>query len=291
MAGTCSASPATNHPERTAVARTLLIRGMLVGLVAGIVAFLVARLLGEGPVNAAIGFETAHDTAMPSAMPGMQGPELVSRGVQSTIGLATGVVLFAVAMGGLFALAYACVQGRLGRLDARATAALMALAGFTVVYLLPSLKYPANPPSIGNPDTIGRRTALYFTAMVIAAVVVVACGIAGRRLSRRLGGWDAALTAGAAGVAAVTVAYLALPAVHEIPAGFPADTLWWFRLASLAVQATLWATLGLLFGALTHRALHPAIDGRPRERADTASADTASADTASADTAKTVSGG
>ena len=31
---------------------------------------------------------------------------------------------------------------------------------FVVVYLVPFLKYPANPPSVGDPDTIGKRTAL-----------------------------------------------------------------------------------------------------------------------------------
>ena len=41
------------------MARTLLLRGMLVGLLAGILAFVVARLLGEGPLSAGISFEEA----------------------------------------------------------------------------------------------------------------------------------------------------------------------------------------------------------------------------------------
>ena len=42
------------------------------------------------------------------------------------------------------------------------TAALIALSGFIAIYAVPILRYPANPPSIGNPDTIGMRTAIYF---------------------------------------------------------------------------------------------------------------------------------
>ena len=50
-------------------------------------------------------------------------------------------------------------------------------------------------------------------------------------------------------LAIVTVAGIALPAVDEVPRTFPADTLWDFRVASVAVQASLWAVLGLIFAA------------------------------------------
>jgi predicted cobalt transporter CbtA len=53
----------------------------------------------------------------------------------------------------------------------------------------------------------------------------------------------------------VTIAYLVLPGVNEVPRDFPAAVLWRFRLASLGTQAVLWATLGLVFGALTERSL------------------------------------
>jgi hypothetical protein len=43
--------------------------------------------------------------------------------------------------------------------------------------------------------------------------------------------------------------------VHEIPAGFPADTLWKFRLASLGTNAMLWLTIGLGFGYAAERLL------------------------------------
>jgi len=233
-------------------ARSLLIRGMFVGVVAGLVGFLVARVLGESPINSAIAFESAHESG--AAM-----PELVSRAVQSTIGLGTAVTVFGAAMGGLFALAYACVQGRLGGLGARGTAGVVALVAFLAVYLLPTLKYPANPPSIGNPDTIGHRTALYFTAMTVAVIPVITAAVWSKRLTTRLGVWNAVLCCGAAALLVTGVLYALLPGVHETPEGFPADVLWRFRVASIAIQASLYATLGLLFGALTERSLpHPA---------------------------------
>ncbi len=68
------------------------------------------------------------------------------------------------------------------------------------------------------------------------------------------GEWNAALIAGAAYLVVVIIVALALPAVNEVPEGFPAVVLWQFSIASLGAQAIMWATIGLAFGALTERA-------------------------------------
>ena len=52
-----------------------------------------------------------------------------------------------------------------GRPDDWRAAIAVAVTGFAGVFLLPFLKYPANPPAVGDPDTIGRRTALYLVAV------------------------------------------------------------------------------------------------------------------------------
>jgi predicted cobalt transporter CbtA len=51
----------------------------------------------------------------------------------------------------------------------------------------------------------------------------------------------------------VAVVFLLLPGVDEVPAGFPAELLWRFRVGSLATQLALWAAMGLAFGALLER--------------------------------------
>jgi hypothetical protein len=229
--------------------RTLLVRGMLVGVVAAALAFLFAKVFGEPQVDHAIAFEDAH------TIPGMGGPELVSRTVQSTLGLGVGVVIYGAALGGIFALAFAFAYGRLGVLAARGTALLVAAIGFLAVFVVPFLKYPANPPSVGEPDTIGRRSALYFTMVGISLAAAIGAIITARSLTPRLGSWNAVLAAAGGYVVVVAVAGWLMPAVNEVPADFPAVVLWRFRLASLGIQAVLWATFGLGFGALTDRAL------------------------------------
>jgi hypothetical protein len=231
--------------------RALLVRGMLAGLPAGLLAFSFAWVFGEPQVDLAIGFEAhMHQTAG-----GAPEPELVSRAVQSTLGLLTGVVVYSCALGGIFALVFAYAHGRVGRLGSRGTAALLAAAGFVALILVPQIKYPANPPSIGDPATIGPRTALYFTMIALSVIVAVAAVSTGRQLVRRLGVWNSAMAAGGAYLAVIAAGMLILPPIDEVPADFSATTLWHFRLASLGIEMVLWTVLSVVFGILAERRL------------------------------------
>jgi predicted cobalt transporter CbtA len=233
------------------VVRDLLVRGMLAGVLAGVLALGFAELVGEPQVSRAIAVETRVDQQAGKT----PDPVLVSRTVQKTIGLATAVLVIGTTLGGLFALAFAFAYGRISRQGPRATAALLAGAGFCSIFLVPFLKYPANPPSVGNPDTIGYRTQLYFAMILISAVAAVGAIVLGRRLADRYTAWNATLLAAGAFAAFIVVVLVAMPGVNEVPAQFPAVVLWRFRMASLGTQFILWTAIGLVFGALTERSV------------------------------------
>jgi len=229
--------------------RGLLIRGMLVGLAAGIVAFGFAKIFGEPSIDLAIAFEAKMYAAM--NMP--DEPELVSRSVQSTIGLLTGAVLYGTAFGGLFALVFAYAYGRMGSLGPRATSALLALIAFVTLVVVPDLKYPANPPSVGHPDTIGFRTTWYFMMIVISVAGMTLALSARKTLATRHGAWNAAIVGGILFIVIIALAQFFMPSIDEIPADFPAATLWNFRIAALGIQLVMWTVLGLGFGLLAER--------------------------------------
>jgi hypothetical protein len=239
--------------------RSLLIRGMLVGAAAGLLAFFFAHHFGEPQVGRAIDFESY----LAKLHHEPEGPAIVSRSVQRTWGLLTGTLAMGTALGGLFSLAFAWAYGRIGPWGPRATAAILALAAYLTIVIVPFTKYPANPPTIGNPNTIGRRTVLYFLMIVISLAAALAAGRIRRSLLPRLGAWNAATVALAAFVVLIVVAELLLPVVHETPKGFPADVLYRFRLASLGINATIWTTVGLGFGYAAERLLAPAADKAP----------------------------
>lgn len=228
-----------------------LLRGMLAGVVAGLLTFCLAKLAGEPQVDQAIGFE--HKTEMAEGH--ADEPELVSRPTQAGLGLLTGVVVYGTAVGGLFALVFAVTYGRMGQIGVRAQTAVMALIAFVVVIVVPGLKYPANPPSVGDPDTIGLRTALYFLMIVSSLLVMVFSASVRRSLIPRLGGWNATLVGIGVYVAIMAAIELALPVINEVPAAFPAVVLWKFRIAAFGMQVVMWTALGLIFGVLVERSI------------------------------------
>ncbi|VTZ48430.1 conserved membrane hypothetical protein [Methylocella tundrae] len=236
----------------------LLWRGMLAGVIAGLFATSFAFLAGEPSVDRAIAFESA--AARAAGEP--EEPQIVSRAVQRSAGLVTAAVVYGAGLGGLFALAFAFANGRVGALEPRAVAALLAAAGFIAVVLIPALKYPPNPPAIGRPETIGMRTALFFSMLFFSVLAMILASLLRGRLARRFGGWNAGLVSAGAFLTAVVVAALVLPSINEVPDNFPADVLWRFRLAALGAQAVLWSVIGLGFGVLA-QSLEGVDFGRP----------------------------
>jgi len=229
-----------------------LVRGMLAGVVAGLLTFGFAKVYGEPNVDQAISLEEKAAAAHGE----VHEEELVSRPTQAGIGLFTGVMVFGTAVGGLFALVFSYAYGRAGKLSVRALSAWLALAAFIALVLVPSLKYPANPPSIGEPETIGYRTGLFFLMIVISITAMVFSLKVRRRALARCGAWNASLIGGGVFVVIIAAVQIALPVINEVPASFPATLLWQFRLSALGMQFILWTTIGLLFGWLVERSLH-----------------------------------
>lgn len=260
--------------------RKLVLRGLASGALAGLLSFVFARVLAEPVIARAIRYESARDTAQAAldraaGLPvTATGPDVFSRTVQEDIGMAVALVVFGAALGALLAVVFTLVQrGSGSHLRPRVLALLLAGAGFTSAYLVPFLKYPANPPAIGHEDTIATRGSLYLVLQVLSVVALVLAVQAGRVLARRRGTWQAALLAGLGYVVVVGVAMALLDPVHETPGplrdpsgtivlgGFPADDLYRFRLYAVGGQLILWGALGLVLGPWAERALQRS--GRP----------------------------
>lgn len=248
-----------NHARRKKIVGELMVRGMLAGVIAGVFAFLFFRTFGEPWVETAIAMEkqtTSADLVTMVAEPGT-----VSRATQAGIGLLTGVLVYGSAIGGLFAIAFAFANGRLGNLSPRSTTMLLAAVGLVAITLVPTLKYPANPPFIGSDETIGARTGLYFAMMAMSLLAATVAIMGACRLMSHFGGWNASLFAGAGYFAFIALTLAGLPHVNEVPDTFPAQYLWNFRISSIAGHFVFWIFFGLSFDTLRQWRSHarPAI--------------------------------
>lgn len=256
------------------MAKRLIARGLLAGTVGALLAFLFARLFAEPVIGRAIAFEDGRTEIEHAQGVHEHGVELFTRGVQANAGLGFGVLVFGVAMGALFAVLFCLTYGAPARAGvsaknpgARLFSMLLAAGAFVAVYLAPFVKYPSNPPAVGQADTIGARTEWYLAAVLISVVLAVAAVWLARRLTARLGAWNAGLLAAGAYVSVTAVVLALLPNVDEIPEpmrnasgaivypGFPAEVLYEFRLLALATQLVLWVTIGAVFATLAGRLL------------------------------------
>ena len=240
-------------------ARAFLIRGLIAGLVAGFAAFAVAYFVGEPSVERAINIEESSAAAAPTASEqsfttapaafvptdDVGGGTVVSRDNPSTWGLLTGTLSIGIVLGGMTGLLAAGLVGRPGRMSPGQSTAFAALAGFVAVGLVPFLKYPATPPAVGDPHTVGERTLSYFGFVLISVLAAVVATVVAQRVWERRGSYSAVLSGSGLYLAVVVVAAVLMPTVNEI-GDFPADTLWYFRLASIFTQATMWGTIGVL---------------------------------------------
>ena len=217
-------------------------RGAAAGLTGGLLAGLFGFLLAEPVMDRAVRLEAAREAAS-----GVHAVEVFSRSTQHA-----GFVVATAVTGLALGVVVGVLSALLHRDDRRAWPHALELAagGFFGLTVVPFLRYPPNPPGVGDPATIDQRTHLYLSCLVIGVVGVVLAGL----VARNLAAWrppHRQLAVVGILVATVALAFV-LPADQDsllVPAGL----LWQFRVLSLATLALLWGALGVTFGLLGDR--------------------------------------
>jgi hypothetical protein len=203
-------------------------------------------VVGEHPVERAIRLEHVRMAAS-----GEHAAEVFTRGVQRA-GMVMATGLYGIALGGVLA-AVLFVASRRMRGTAWERSMRIALGAFVVFWLVPFLKYPANPPAVGDPATIGLRTAAYLAMAVTSlAACLVAVAASRRWAARGMAAHHRQILAVGGYLLVVAIAFVVLPGNPD-EIGVPADLLWSFRLASAGGQALLWTLAGAGIGLLTIR--------------------------------------
>src|SRR3984957_785257 len=202
-------------------------RGALAGIIAGVLGFIFARIFAEPVINKAIDYESGRDSILAALnkaagrVVAPDGPEIFSRTIQSTIGIASGIIAFSAAMGALVAVAYLVLHGRF-IVRPRNLVWMIAGFGFLGVYLLPFVKYPANPPAVGHMSTIGTRSGLYLALVACSLILLGLAVYLARRLAPRFGVLGAVLISAAAFLVAYGILIGFLPSLGNLPANVAA---------------------------------------------------------------------
>lgn len=230
------------NPLRRALRATIL-----AGLFAAVLASLFHQVLTEPVIDRAIAAEEARAAAQPGHA--HEEEPVVSRGGQK-VGLVVGLLIYGLVWGLLVGLALYATRGwappgwSLGRRGLIAAG----LAGWSVA-LFPFLKYPANPPGVGEPETIGYRQTLYL-GFILLAVLGAALAVS---LRRRLGGASRGAGAWIAPIAFYAVWALAIYALmppNPDPVELSASIVRPFRALSLSGLVVFWGGFALAIAYL-----------------------------------------
>ena len=122
--------------------------------------------------------------------------------------------------------------------------------------MVPALKYPANPPAVGDPTTAGDRAVQYAALLALSIALAVVLVRLSAWLRSRIDDPTRLLAIAAATLVAYGLLLIALPgtpdAIHPV---VPAKLVWDFRVQSLGGLALMWAVIGLGLGWALERAV------------------------------------
>ena len=221
----------------------ILILGLVAGLFAGLLVGGFHNLFTVPVIERAIDFEEARSAALNPNAP--EEEPLIPLGAQRW-GMAAGTGIYGAVLGVVFAAGFTVLRRVVPDWKPLAMAVTVAVLGFWALSLFPFIRYPLNPPGVGESDTLTYRQALQTMFMILSVLGVGALLFGLRAINERVR--DAAtkfrLYGGAAlvyGVFAV-VMYFAHPANPD-PVPVPIDLLELFRTLTMVGQFLTWALM------------------------------------------------
>ena len=217
----------------------VLVSGAIAGFVHGTINF----ALVEPYLDQAIGLENESLFASGEAEDTLEfWAEYESYRIWQKSGQVLAGVILGLAMGSLFGIVYALSRNSLpGKTDVTKSVILAGIMWLTI-YIIPFLKYPANPPTVGDGETVMLRAILYVSFIALSGISVVIFYKLSQKLQNNkkyfgLFGY----------VIFITILFFVMPEnPDEITA--PMNLVNEFRLMSVLGVSSFWLSVGLILG-------------------------------------------
>ncbi len=220
----------------------VLVSGALAGLVLGTVNFVII----EPYLDQAIGIENQNlfDSGEAENTPQFWAEYNAYRMWQKSGLIYAGIVL-GMSMGALFGIVYALSRNSLpGSNDVQKSILLAGMMWFTL-YFIPFLKYPANPPTVGDGETIVLRTLLYLSFIGLSGFGALAFYKLSKKLNKKF------ISLVGYGIFVSTIFFLMPDNPDEVTA--PMNLVTEFRLMSILGLSSFWISVGLILGLFWNR--------------------------------------
>ena len=162
--------------------KALILRALAAGLVAGVVLALYTLAVVEPVLDKAVAAEAAsasgahdhEDTTGTHSHDGAGGDDEVmfSRTTQKGGGMVASLI-YGLVIAFTFGSVFALVRHRLHLVSDVARAGWLAAVAFATIALVPGLKYPANPPGVGDPATVDRVSNVMADLELVARLEMI----------------------------------------------------------------------------------------------------------------------
>ena len=223
---------------------TFIAMTLLSGAIAGVILGLINQGIVEPFIDKAIGIETQKQVNAGKIIDFAQQSQYR---IYQKEGEIVGATVLGTSLASLFGVVFAYSRSSLPASNNKKKALILAGLMFFVLFLVPALKYPANPPAVGNPATIYYRESLFIGFIAVSGFSTLGLAL----LYRKLGKNQSKMKIGIPLIiyAAIMIsAYLVFPPNPD-RITIPMDLIMSFRIASVFTTSIFWGLLGIIFGA------------------------------------------
>lgn len=227
---------------------------LLAGAIAGTILGIINQVAVEPYIEQAIELEM-HNTAQSGQV--INSAEFAAYRFWQKGGEIIAGTILGLSIGSLYGIVFAYTRGSIsGTNNNKKKALLVAGIMWFVLFLMPALKYPPNPPAVGDPETIYYRQSLYVAFLAISGFSALGLAFLYRKMvmaSSNNTKKKAIIIIPSAYAAIMAGAYLAMPANPDA-INAPIDLVIGFRITSAITISMFWALLGVIFGAFWDKA-------------------------------------
>ena len=215
------------------------------GAIAGTILAIINLGLVEPYIDSAIALETQRKI---SSGENVDMAELVHYRVWQKGGATAAGAVYGISLGALFGIVFAYGRKALPGDNNKKKALFLAGVLWFVLYLMVAIKYPANPPAVGDPETIYYRQSLYVGYLAISGFTALALAITWKRV--QFGSKKILFPLIYAAV--MIVAYVVLPPNPD-KISISMDLIHTFRVVTALTIGLFWGILAIVFGSLWDR--------------------------------------
>lgn len=223
---------------------TFVFVSVISGVIAGLVLASVNLIVVEPLIDNAIEIETSNAI---NSGENVDMEELTSIRTWQKSGSFVASALMGAAFSSVLGIVYLFIRKALSVSNDVKSAFLLSLVMCSVLFVIPFLIYPGNPPAVGNPETIYYRETLYVGFLAISSVVAVGVGILYYKLKNTYTGINIIVPLVYLGI--VGLAFVLFP-TNPDKISISMDLVNSFRISTGMTMVLFWVVLGFSFGLL-----------------------------------------